>query len=46
MEDPVSMRLKHLCVGVEAGISELSNFLGQKFDTVGRVAEDDRLIDL
>ena len=31
---------------VEAGVTELSDLLGQKLDTVGRVTEDDGLVDL
>ena len=46
MKDSVAMRLQHLCVDVEAGIAKLSDLLGQKFNTVDRVAEDDGLIDL
>ncbi len=46
MEDPVSMSLKHLSVGVEARIAELGDFLGEELDSIGGVAEDDGLIDL
>jgi hypothetical protein len=46
MEHPVSMSLKHLGVGVEARVAEFGNLLGEEFDSVGGVAEDDGLIDL
>lgn len=46
VEDTVTMRLKHLCVRVETGISKFRHFFGQKLDTVGGIAEDDGLIDL
>lgn len=41
MEHPVSMSLKHLGVGVEARVAEFGNLLGEEFDSVGGVAEDD-----
>lgn len=31
---------------VEAGVAELRDLLGEQLDTVGRVTEDDRLVDL
>lgn len=46
MEDPVTVVLEHLGVRVEARVSELGNLLGEEFDTVGRVTENDRLVDL
>ena len=46
VEDAVTMGLKHLCVRVEARVAELGDFLGQELDSVRRVAEDDRLVDL
>lgn len=46
VEDTVTMGLEHLCVRIEAGIAKLCYFLGQELDAVGRVAEDNRLIDL
>lgn len=38
--------LHHLCMDVEAGVAQLGDFLGQQFHSLGRVAEDDGLIDL
>ena len=46
MEDPVSVCLEHLCVRVEARVAELGDLLGEQLDSVRRVAEDDRLVDL
>lgn len=46
VEDAVTVLLKHAGVRVEAGVAELSNLLGQKLDTGGRVTEDDGLVDL
>lgn len=31
---------------VETRVSKFGDFLSEKFDTIGRVAEDDRLVDL
>jgi hypothetical protein len=33
-------------VRIETGVTELGDLLGEKFDTVGRIAEDDGLVDL
>lgn len=46
MEDSITMSLKHLGVRVETRVSEFGDLLGEKLDSVGRVAEDDRLVDL
>lgn len=46
MENSVSVGLLHLCVGVETRIAKFSDLLGEELDTVGGVAEDDRLVDL
>jgi hypothetical protein len=46
VEDAITVRLEHFCMRVEARIAELSDFLGQELDSVGRIAEDDGLIDL
>jgi hypothetical protein len=46
MEDAVTMRLKHFGMRVEAGVTKLGDFFCKQFDTIGRVAEDDRLINL
>ena len=46
MEHPVSVRLRHAGVNVVAGVAELSDLLGQQLDALGRVAEDDALVDL
>ena len=42
----VAMGLEHLCVRVEARVAELGHFFGEELDAVGRVAEDDGLVDL
>jgi hypothetical protein len=31
---------------IEAGVTELGHFFGKEFNAVGRVAKDDRLVDL
>lgn len=46
MEDTVTIMLQHLGVRVETRVSELGDLLCKKLDTVGGVAEDDRLVDL
>lgn len=46
VEYTVSGSLGHLGVTVEAGIAELGDLLGEQFDTIGRVTEDDGLVDL
>ena len=46
MEDSVTVGLEHFGVRVEARVAELGDLFGKEFDTVGRVAEDDRLVDL
>lgn len=46
MEDAVAVRLEHARVRVEARVAELGDLLGEELDAVGRVAEDDRLVDL
>ena len=46
MEDAIPVLLEHLGVDVEAGVAELGDLLGQKLDSVGGVAEDNRLVDL
>ena len=40
------MGLSHLGVDVEAAEPELGDLLGQKLDSLRRVAEDDGLVDL
>jgi hypothetical protein len=40
------VRLEHFGVRVEAGVAEFGDFLGEELDAVGRVAEDDGLVDL
>jgi len=42
----IPVRLWHFCVDVVAVVSKLSDLLGEKFHTLRRVAEYDRLIDL
>lgn len=46
MENPVSVLLIHLGMNVEAGVAELGDLLGKQFHSLGRVTEDDRLVDL
>lgn len=46
MEDSVPMSLEHLGVRIETRVAELGDLLCKEFDSVGRVAEDDRLVDL
>lgn len=46
MEDAVPVGLKHLGVRVEARVAELGDLLCEELDSVGRVAEDDGLVDL
>jgi len=46
VEDAVTVRLQHLCVRIEARVSELGNLFSQELHTVGRVAENDGLVDL
>ena len=46
VEHPVSVRLRHAGVNVVAGVAELSDLLGQQLDALGRVTEDDALVDL
>ena len=41
VEDAVAVRLLHLRVDVEARVPDLGDLLGEKFDTVERVAKDD-----
>jgi hypothetical protein len=41
----VAMRLLHLGMDVKARVSNLSDFLGKKLNSVYRVAEDDGLVD-
>lgn len=46
MEHSVSVSLKHAGMRVEAGVAQFRDLLGQQLDAVGRVAENDRLVDL
>ena len=39
VEDPVPVSLGHLGVNVVAGVTELSDLLGQQLDSLGGVAE-------
>lgn len=40
---PIAIRLLHAWMNEEAGVSELTNFFGQQFDTLSSVAENDGL---
>lgn len=42
----VSGQLGHFCVGVVTRVAQFGDFLGQQFDSVGGVTENDRLVDL
>lgn len=46
MENAVAVRLEHLCVGVETGVSELSHLFGEELDAVRGITENDGLVDL
>jgi hypothetical protein len=46
VEHSVTVILKHLGVRVEAGVTQFRDLLGEQFHTIGRITEDDRLIDL
>ena len=46
VEDAVAVLLVHLGVDVEARVAELGDLLGQQLDSLCRVTEDDRLVDL
>jgi hypothetical protein len=46
VEDSVSVLLTHLGVDVEARVAEFGDLLGEQLDSLGRVTENDRLIDL
>lgn len=46
MENPVAVRLRHARMNVKTGIAKLCNFLGKQLDTTGRIAKNNRLIDL
>lgn len=46
VEDSVSSMLLHPSMAVEARVAEFGDFLSKQLDSVGRVAEDDGLVDL
>lgn len=46
VEDAVTSLLLHLGVTVEARVAEFCNLFGEQLDSVGRVAENDGLVDL
>ena len=46
MEDAVAVMLVHAGVDVEARVAELSDLLGEQLHSLGRVTEDDGLVDL
>ena len=46
VEDAIAVRLEHLRMDVEARVPELRDLLREQLDTIDRVAEDDRLVDL
>lgn len=46
VEHTVSVGLLHPSVNVVTAVAQLGNLFRQQFDTLRRIAEDDRLIDL
>jgi hypothetical protein len=46
MEYAVAVVLQHARVRIEARVSKLSNLLGKKLNAIGRVTEDDGLVNL
>lgn len=46
MENAISMCLLHLGMDVVTAVAKLGNLFRQQFDTLCRIAEDDRLVDL
>jgi uncharacterized protein with von Willebrand factor type A (vWA) domain len=46
VKDAIAVGLQHFRVGVEAGVAQLCDLFGKQFDAVGRVAENDGLVDL
>ena len=46
VEDAIAVRLEHLCMRVETGVSELSHLFGEELDTVRGITENNGLVDL
>jgi len=46
VKDAVTVVLEHAGMRIKAGVSKLGDLLGEELDTVRRVTEDDRLVDL
>lgn len=46
MKDTVAVRLEHFGMRIKARVAKLGDLFGQEFDSIGRVAENDRLINL
>src|SRR5947208_15109579 len=46
MEYLVAILLEHFRMGIKTGVAEFGDFLRQKFYPIGRVTEDDGLVDL
>lgn len=46
VEHTIAGVLGHFGVTVKARVTELGDLLGKQLDTISRVAEDDRLVDL
>lgn len=46
MEDAITGLLLHPSMTIETGVAQFGDFFGEQFDTVGRVAEYDGLVDL
>ena len=46
MEDTIAMFLTHARVNVEAAVAEFGDLARQQFNSLRRITENDRLIDL
>jgi hypothetical protein len=46
MKDTIAVSLPHFCVNVETRIPKLCDLFRQEFNTVDRIAENNRLVDL
>ena len=46
VEHTVTVRLQHFGMRVEAGVAELGHLFGKQLDAVGRVAENNGLVNL
>lgn len=46
MKYSITMILQHFGMNVKTGVAKFSNFLGQQFNTIDWIAEDDGLVNL